>query len=65
MDLQSEFSKTQEGSTSQKLAIFARMSASTSWSLRQTMKSGCRPMERISRTECWVGLVLTSWAAAM
>ena len=30
-----------------------------------TMKSGWMPMERSSRTECWVGLVLTSWAAAM
>ena len=65
MEGQSEFSKTQPGSTSQKLAILARMSASTSWSERQTMKSGCRPMERSSRTECWVGLVLTSWAAEM
>ena len=40
MDGQSEFSKTWSAGTSQKLAILARMASSTSWSLRQTMKSG-------------------------
>ncbi len=62
---QSEFSKTWSAGTSQKLAILARMASSTSWSLRQTMKSGWMPRERSSLTECWVGLVFTSWAALM
>ena len=65
MDGQSEFSKTWSASTSQKLAILARMGSSTSWSERQTMKSGWMPSERSSLTECCVGLVFTSCAAAM
>ena len=56
---------TSSGRTSQNSAIFSRTLSEISWSLRQTMKSGCTPSERSSLTECWVGLVFTSWAAAM
>ena len=56
---------TESTSTSQKWAIFARTESLMSWSLRHTMKSGCTPMLRISFTECCVGFVFTSWAAAM
>ena len=41
------------------------MSAEREWSLRQTSMSGWIPISISSRTECWVGLVLSSPAAAM
>ena len=37
-----------------------RSSSATGRSLRQTMTSGWTPMERNSRTLCWVGLVFSS-----
>jgi len=39
--------------------------AGTARSLRQSRMSGWIPMESISLTECWVGLVLSSCAAAI
>ena len=56
---------TLPGSTSQNRAILSRTLEEISWSLRHTMKSGCTPTLRSSLTECCVGLVFTSWAAAM
>ena len=46
--------------TSQNSDIFSRSSSATGRSLRQTMTSGWIPMERSSRTLCWVGLVFSS-----
>src|SRR3989304_5270290 len=48
------------GATSQNSDIFSRSSSATGRSLRQTMTSGCTPIESSSRTLCWVGLVLRS-----
>ena len=47
--------------TLQKSAIFLISFCGMSTSERQTRMSGWIPMERSSFTECWVGLVLTSW----
>ena len=54
---------TAVGSTSQKRAIFLRMSSSTGFSVRKTKMLGWIPKPRSSRTECWVGLVFISPAA--
>ena len=58
-------STTQSKSTLQKKAILRLMSAEMACSLRQMRMSGWRPICINSRTECWVGLVLSSPAAAM
>ena len=65
MEGQSVQDSTSSGATSQNSAIFSRVLSVMSWSERHTMKSGCTPMERSSFTLCCVGLVFTSWAAAM
>ena len=65
MDGESTQASTSSVATSQNSAIFSRTLSVISWSERHTMKSGCTPMERNSFTECCVGLVFTSWAAAM
>jgi len=52
-------------SASQELAILPRMASSIWWSERRTIISGWIPKLRSSLTECCVGLVLTSWAAAI
>ena len=46
-------------------AILRRSPSGRGCSLRQTSTSGWMPIERSSLTECWVGLVLSSPAAAM
>ncbi|MNF97346.1 hypothetical protein D3C84_801730 [compost metagenome] len=56
---------TARSSTLVNRAILRREETSTGWSERQISTSGCRPMERSSLTECWVGLVLVSPAVAM
>ncbi len=55
---------TASSSTLQKRAIFWRVSLKNSRSVRQMMTSGWMPMESISLTECWVGLVFSSPALA-
>ena len=65
MEGASEQASTSSVSTSQNSAIFSRTPSVISWSDRHTMKSGCTPKLRSSFTECWVGFVFTSWAAAM
>ena len=56
---------TARSSTLQNKAIL-RFSSSGNMSFkRHTKMSGCKPIERISLTECWVGLVLISPAASM
>ena len=65
MDGASVQTSTSSGRTSQNSAIFSRTPSSISWSERHTMKSGCTPMERSSFTECCVGFVFTSCAAAI
>src|SRR5437588_820024 len=46
--------------TSVKSAIFSRISSGTGRSERRTITSGWMPIARSSRTECWVGFVLSS-----
>ena len=46
-------------------AILRRSLSGSGFSLRQTRMSGWMPIERSSFTECWVGLVLSSPAAAI
>ena len=46
-------------------AILRRSDSGSSFSLRHSSTSGWMPMERSSLTECWVGLVFSSPAAAM
>ncbi len=65
MDCTSGLSTTQAKSTLQKSAIFRLMSAESGRSVRQTRMSGWIPICISSRTECWVGLVFSSPAAAM
>src|SRR3990170_2877036 len=50
---------TASTSTSVKRAIFSRISSGTGSSERRTMTSGWMPIARSSRTECWVGFVLS------
>ena len=57
--------KTLPGSTLQNIAIFCRISAGISRSVRQIRMSGWTPISRSFITECCVGLVFTSPAAAM
>ncbi len=65
MDRTSGLSTTQPKSTLQNSAILRLMSAEMGCSLRQIRMSGWIPICIRSRTECWVGLVLSSPAAAM
>ena len=61
----SGLTKTLPGSTLQNMAIFCRISAGISRSVRQMRMSGSTPISRSFITECWVGLVFTAPAAAM
>ncbi len=65
MEATSSAVKTAEGSTLQKSAILSFISREISRSERQRRMSGWMPISRSSLTECWVGLVLSSPAAAM
>ena len=51
--------------TARNKAIFARSLSGSGCSQRQTMISGWMPRLVSSRTECWVGLVFSSPAAAI
>ena len=65
MDFTSGLSITQPKSTLQKSAILRLMSGASGCSERQIRMSGWIPICMRSRTECCVGLVLSSPAAAM
>ena len=56
---------TQPKSTLQNSAILRFSSSDSACSLRQIRMSGWIPISISSRTECWVGLVLSSAVAAM
>ena len=45
--------------------IFALTELGSSRSERSTIASGWMPIERRAATECWVGLVLSSWEGPM
>jgi len=49
----------------QNSAIFFFISSGSARSTRQSTMSAEMPISRSSRTECWVGLVFSSSAAAM
>src|SRR5205809_6682127 len=65
MDTTSGLSTTQPKSTLQNWAILRFKSSDSGCSVRQTRTSGWIPICISSRTECWVGLVLSSAVAAM
>ena len=56
---------TESGATLQKRAIFRRVSPGISFSVRNTRMSGCMPSSCRALTECCVGLVFSSLAAAI
>ena len=56
---------TASSSTSQKSAILRRISAGRTRSVRHSNRSGWIPIDRRSRTLCWVGFVFSSPAATM
>ncbi|MNQ95638.1 hypothetical protein D3C85_1112040 [compost metagenome] len=64
MESTSFMEMTARSGTLQNRAILARSLAGMARSERQISTSGWIPMESSSLTECWVGLVFTSPAAA-
>ena len=64
-DLTSRAVMTAFTSTSQNSAIFSFISCGMKRSERHSRMSGWIPMARSSFTLCWVGLVFSSWAAAI
>jgi hypothetical protein len=65
MQLTSGAAMTQSTGTLQKSEIFSLMARESGCSVRQMRMSGWMPISRSSFTECCVGLVLSSPAAAM
>ena len=65
MLLASSAGMTAVSGTLQNKAILARSDGGSGCSQRQTSTSGCTPRAASSRTECCVGLVFSSPAAAM